>query len=538
MGSGGINKTFQVLAESRNKAASRLMVDAIESSHDEIRAKACETAAKKPNHAAHSEIVRHFCTLDETARKKLAANSDRLFGAVRSALLSPDMEVQKNGCQAAVSLALFDLVPTILMAIESPGHSAESEQLLEETLLEMIGNLSVELIHPKNRKHHLELVVSEISLAMERAVNNYNRHRKRVVFQALWLLREASESILRTIMNDPHHPAYQPFLRCLLESDDPNLFGMVAFFVQQPDMPAAIAAAIAKRTDRAFLECLLKVVGYDPSEVVKKNLSQVRRFEWMKYYKKMVLDLNEGYQHLLVLLVVYSGMHREETFGVLNYLYHHGKSASRRASVEHATTFRGAEANQLFWEASMDTDPEIQAMALRQLRSRNIPKGVCRLMECLDSPHAEVRQTVQECLPEFRFERFLECFDQMNLEQRETMGRIIKRIDPETIQKIERGLLSDSFFERMRVMELIHYSQLVPALEEELMGMLYEEDARLRLKAAELLAEGCLKKSIETLEKILSVDPSMEVRVVAKNSLKRRREVVHDDDASKEVYAS
>ena len=104
-------------------------------------------------------------------------------------------------------------------------------------------------------------------------------------------------------------------------------------FLEDPQAPSAALTALAHRTDRKFIDHLLRKIGSEPSVHAKPNLKHVESFTWLKGNMSLLAELDDAGQHSAVQLIVASGMPRAAVFQVLAQLAAIGKVGGRRAAV-------------------------------------------------------------------------------------------------------------------------------------------------------------------------------------------------------------
>jgi HEAT repeat protein len=146
-----------------------------------------------------------------------------------------------------------------------------------------------------------------------------------------------------------------------------------------------------------------------------------------------------------------------------------------------------------------------------------------RLLQFADSPHEQVRETVFELLPNIRFDRFFQTFDKISEEQRRTLFKLVKVMDPETVNELAKLLAESEPLVKIKALLCIGYGDLVPALEDAVCGVLTDgETPLLRIAAAKLLAKGRREMSRSILVQALHRDNDPVVRAAAKTSLENR----------------
>jgi HEAT repeat protein len=168
-----------------------------------------------------------------------------------------------------------------------------------------------------------------------------------------------------------------------------------------------------------------------------------------------------------------------------------------------------------------DEDPQVVAAAAAQLRRRSIPGVLPRLIEMLDSPHAPIRKAARKGLGEFSFKRFLNTFDMLDDEVRESTAALVKKVDPQTLPLLYAELASNARSRKLRALSIAMVMGVVPQLEDLITGLLQDEDHIVRADAATALAKGDSRGSLAALCAAIH-DRAATVRDAAMKSLEER----------------
>ncbi len=213
-----------------------------------------------------------------------------------------------------------------------------------------------------------------------------------------------------------------------------------------------------------------------------------------------------------------SGLGRLEKFEVLKLLLTAGKPAGRRAAAAALADFQGADANRLVLAALRNDDARVQASALGQLRDRGLPGAMATLIEALDSPDEIVRETARRCLREFSFSHFLGAFDGLDEQVRRNTGRLVKKVDLTTPQRLAEEMNAAARSRRLRAIEMTAVLGMADELEAELIQLLDDDDHLVRMEAAMALA-GCSSDKSRLALRDALLDRSVSVQNAAERAL-------------------
>lgn len=485
--SAGLSVTFDVLARTDNEAAGPVLLAALDSSHASLQEHALAAILKRGHPAGHREVLARLHAMPETWRPVLERYHSRLLPVCRQALLGADAELCANACRVAVWFREYDLVPSLLAALEEPNHP--QADLAAQTLSELVSLLCAELgsLRPLHGGDSPQLVRRRMLSVLETAVARYGRHQRREVLEAFAALVNRDNLVLKQVLDNPHHAAFVALLELLARSSHRSILRLLLGFLDDPQAPSAALSVIARRSDLDFVTALLRKIGREPSAVVAQNLRRMGSIVWASNFA-LWEKLGDAEQHAAVRLLMASTGPRREIFGSIEWLLLNGKPAGRRAAADALAKFHGAEANRLALRALADKDPEVQAKVIVQLRSRGIPGALKRLLALADSPSPVVRAAVRKSLPEFHFDRFLADFDTMDDALRRSTGSLVKKVDPRCVGRLWEEMRSRVRRRRLRALAVARALELEPKLEEGILRLLHDEDHMVRAEAAAALA--------------------------------------------------
>jgi hypothetical protein len=160
----------------------------------------------------------------------------------------------------------------------------------------------------------------------------------------------------------------------------------------------------------------------------------------------------------------------------------------------------------------------VQAAVVPQLRERNLPGALARLIELIDSPHAPVRDAARGSLVEFTFRRFTASFDMLDDEVRRSTGRLVRKVDPQAIPTLRLEMSAQARSRRLRALVMVAAMECTKELENEVVTLLTDEDHLVRAAAAQALSACPTDKTIAALREAL-LDRSVTVQHAAEESL-------------------
>jgi HEAT repeat protein len=517
--SDGLATTFNVLSKTDNESTVRILLPALDSPNATIQEGALSALLSRRNPSGLGEILRRIPLLSQRWKYIIQQHAGRMTGTMRDAMLGSDETQYLNACKGAVMFSDYDLIPTLLTAMEDSSQS--KADTAAETLMQLAVRLYDEAAHPdeNSARRDTQWIHQHAASCLETSVQRFGRHKRREVIEAFLLLVKPDNSVMNQILESPHHVSYLVLIDVLSRSSHHGVMRLLLDYFDNPRMPSSLLSVASNRCDLMFIRNFLHKVGRKPSDAVRQNLKRMKNIAWLKNSKIIVNNLDDAGQHSLVVLVMSSGIARTQAFSVIEYILELGKPGGRREAARALAVFNGSEANTLALRALGDPDPQVQANVLPHIRRRGIPGGLQRLVEMLDSPHLVVRQAAREALGEFSFARFLGTFEMLDDEARKTTAVIVKKIDQHTIPLLREELQTPVHFRRLRGLQIVRAMDVACLVEELVIEMLKDEDQILRAEAAAALG-GCRSPAARSaLEKALH-DGSVAVREAAQRSLK------------------
>ncbi|MBN2475363.1 MAG: HEAT repeat domain-containing protein [Pirellulales bacterium] len=517
----GLATTFRVLTNTASRAAGRVLLAALDSPHESIQDRALIALLARRSRSGGRQILLRLHTMPERWIEIIRQHHVRMTRALRDAVLGNDRQLFLNACRAAVWFREYDLIPTLLSALGDLDRN--SADVVAETILELTDQLYAEVTCPRDEQQRRDpqLVQQHIVSSLETSVAQFVRHRRREVVEAFALLARRDNGTLKQVLHDPHHAAFVAMVDALANSTRAGVMRLVLSFLNDPHIPSAIVSVLGKRADPKFVALLLRKTGHEPSTAVKRVFKRIRSIAWLSRPEEVLDQLDDDAQHGAVRLVMLSSVPRQEAFLFVKYLLVRGKPGGRREAAVALAEFSGAEANHLAMSALDDPDPQVQANVLAHLRRRGIPGVLPRLVKMADIPHDAVRNAVRDALEEFTFRRYLGAFDMLDDDVRRSTGMLVKKIDPHTLPLLREELESAMRTRRLRGLAIARMIEVVQQLDDAIIGLLGDEDALVRMEAAEALAQSSSRASRFALERALR-DSSVTVQATARKSLNQR----------------
>jgi HEAT repeat protein len=515
-----LNATFQFLAKTENEAAVDVLIAGLDGADHTTRDLALRAVLDRHSPAGHYEVFRRLRTLDARCRQIISGRPDRLARVVRGALQSRESEVSTAACEAVLSFRLYDAMPALVAVLDN--LDSPNLALAAQTILQLTELFYGELCAPEEqaKRRDWDTPRRRITTVLEDAVRKFGKHQRREPVEAFLLIAKQQNAVLRQILHRPEEIARPAVLEILSTSVRGGVIRLLLSFLEDPQVPQAVRSVLAQRSDVKFVKNLLQAVGCKASKNVQEMLSRIDSLAWAEPGHEVLQELDDAGQTAAVQLLMATSIKQSSLLKVLGHLLLEGAVGGRRAAAEAMAGFQGPEADALAVKALNDKDPVVRAHLARQLRPRNIPGAMALLIRMVDTPHEEVRQALRESLPEFTVRHLVTNIESLPEEWINTVGSLVRKIEVEAEAMLHKELTCLSPVRRRRAVQAAGAMGLIHELEQTVIGLLSDEDHRVRIEAAKALANCGTRPTWEALRDAL-LDRSVIVQEAAEQSLEQ-----------------
>jgi hypothetical protein len=516
----GLGKTLRILTETRNEAAVPALLGGLGSANHHQRADCLRALLDRRSKAGHLQILLRWHTFDDQWKSIVAEKASRLEGSLRAAILSTDTDLHQNACDAVVYLHGYDLIPTLITAAEDKGNT--KAPLAARAVVSLCELLYHELHEQRDYRKRRDpvLVRQYIFAAIEKAFDRFENHRRSELVEAFLILARADDASLKHALTDQLSVVHAATTNALAHSQRPGVMHLLLKLLGELHAPQAILGVITRRSDIVFLRMMFRRFSQELTPQLKANLRKVDGFAWLRDDMSLLRDLTDEEMHGALQVILASGINRLRAFDVLQFVFRKSGPISRRTASVALASFKGNAANELVMSAVDDSDPEVQANAVRQLRDRGIPGVMSKLVELVDSPHEIVNKAARDSLSEFNFQRYLSAFEMLQPEVRRCSGNLVTRIDPNAVEELKSELASASRARRLRGIEIAIAMGVVSQVESQILDLAQDDDHFVRAEATRALIHTESPKSAKLLDELLN-DRSASVQEAAQQAIEQ-----------------
>jgi len=511
--------TLRILTETPNEAATAVLIAALDSSSVALQLGAVRALLQRRSFEGMRELVRRADSMPEAWRQTVHELHGRITPVVRELLDTDEAGRFERGCRAAIAFREYELMPVLIAMLEDDRHPFFQEAAA--TLIALADELYHDLATTRDerRRRDPQTARNHAVAALEQSVRRFAAHRRREPIEAFLQLVPRDNALLSRILSDPREPSFVPMLEMLQSSVQPGVLRLLSSFLDDGRPPTTGLAGALRRTDRRWVEHLLKRIGTEPSPAIRANLKHVTVIPWLVDVR-LLDELDDAQQRSAVRMAAVSGIKRDALTALLETMLRVGKPEGRRAAVLSLAELKGPEIDVLLLRALRDDDPTVHSVALRQLRPRGVPGALTTLIQALDHSSAEVREAARSNLEEFTFRRYLPAFDLLEESVRRTTGTLVRKADPAAPARLLEEMQSAHGKRRMRALEIAAAMELVVALENAVVEAAGDGDHLVRVEAARALGQARSAAARDALDRLRD-DVSFTVREAAEQSLRR-----------------
>ncbi|MDR2345635.1 MAG: hypothetical protein LBE18_06180 [Planctomycetaceae bacterium] len=523
----GINTTIDILSRSKNRTANRILETALESSEPTVRQLSGKAMLSSRGGRGVVQLITRFEPTDEELLSLFRDNREKVNTGLRAVIAGSDKELAYNAMQIVVMLDFYEVLPVLLTIFMDQSNKTGNDKELESVILVLLDHLALAAESRKNRRLVLKVILPELMRILWGWLTSYNENDPDIIFRILIYFHQYLHDdfeILRDYLTNTNLPTYGGLEKFVFNVVDNRIFEIIFEQMNESEPFPFVLTAFSKRCDSAFLSYIFKRLNDFVSDTLRLNIQNLKRIEWLADASKYISDWTEDVQLGYIQIIRKIGVPSINLSAMLLDVFRLGKGKARIIAFAELAKIAGESVDQLIWNATEDVDPKIQIAALYLLRRRNVKNATLRILQFANSPIAEVRETVQNLIPEIKLSNFLEAFESLNEEQRIRRFQVICTSNPMVVEELKSILLLGEPIMKAKGLLCAEYGNLIMSLEDVIGEILSKgETPMLRCKAAQLLANGYRELSRRLLVQSLHRDASPEVREAAKKSLEKRQ---------------
>jgi hypothetical protein len=481
-----LNKTFQYLAQTDNEAAVGVLISELDNLYTPTREGSLSALLNRQSAAGYSEIFRRLPSMDEKMRSIVQECPKRLVYIIAKVLDGSDPQSRKSAYELVTELRLYDAISALvtkLLDLTNPDLAQTAQTILELT------DLFYKELSEADKPQDFDRERVNFTTCLEEAVRKYHRHKQKEVIEAFLLLAKTKNAALTFVLAHPENSAHDPMLEVLAQSTRGGVKRLLLAFLSKPQVPKEIIQIINDRCDPEFMSHVLHLVAKKPSKTLLESLRHFKQIPWAEPGHEIFEKLDETAQAGAVTLLMGSAVSKTKVGKVIEYLLLQGNAGGRLAAAEVMEQFPGEETDALILEGLNDSEPAVVAALIVQLRPRNIPGSIERLLGMVDHPDPCIKAALLKALPEFSLHRFLQQINKLSYELAASTACVVRKLDPNPLPLLIEEMQSRSPLRRRYAVMAAGAMGLASEVEPQIRHLLSDTDLMVRKETERVYAE-------------------------------------------------
>lgn len=499
----GLLTTFNLLATTSNVTAVEVLTAALRVPDSRVQLFAIEALLLRRHIPAQIEIIRRLAEFPKSAWDVLDKHKGMLGGTLRQCLLSHEEVLQANALRLTEVLEEYALIPTLLGLIERENDAVQQHVPAVLTLL--VNRLHEHLqfgreaaAHPAGRgaNQHgptflrdAQRIRHQTLASLEASALRFHLHGCLIVVEALFILGDSENILVKRLLRESPDDIREIAEQVLWTSKHPAVLNLICQSLQQNyPLPQALEA-FERRQDPEFICHVLQQWPRKLSPVQQLNYHEIHSLPWLSGECLNLEMIPAGLQKRFTAFLAATDLPGVEKLLALEWLVRHGGLDGRLAATEVLAGLQGEQIQQVVLDGLESQVPDVQAWATHQLRACEVPGAIEKLITRLDSPIQEVCAAARAELAGFNIARVLDFYEQLEPTVARAVGRIVQKIDPETMAKLKSEMHHSMQRRRIRAIRCAEKLGLHTELVPQLAALLQDVDPVVRRTAVEVLGK-------------------------------------------------
>lgn len=515
-----LEKTIKFLGKSQNPASVEVLLTLLKSHDQRIRTAAFEALFLKKEADIYVTLFRIFAKDEEAWSESKAVTPERLSRLADAACRSTDKAVRNRAAEVILKYKLYETLPIIMIYLEGTdkAQSLKAREMvlqLAESFYEDLKNAPSETDR-RNLDRRREWFVQQLDGPIKR----YSVHEYDEVVQALLIVTKKDYDTMRTIVEDHRSVACKRIREFLQHGDHPSYVRLLLSYVGDAGAPPVIDEILTTRTDPLFVRKMLEVIGPNPSMDFRDTLKRFKEFAWFSPNNPDLPALVEDLEPNAIQILLAGGFPKDRTVRLYRFFLQRPSFESRRAAAEAMRRLLGEDVNALMLEFVNDRDPVTAATIFRTLKARNVQQVEQYFDVLVERTEEEIRKAIYDTMPELRAESFASRVNQMTPTTAATVGRYVRRVDPNTFKVIADDIVSPIPIRRQAACIVAATTGFANEFEPRILELaLDDQETSVRINAISALGTVISKDAVSVLQSLLN-DRSMDIRDAATAALK------------------
>lgn len=527
-----LQKTLDFLSTSSSPHAVDVLTYGLRVPDEQVRVGSLAALLKRHSTRGNIEIIRNLEHLTPEMRAVLDRQSGVMAQALRQALLHGDVDLRTNALEMVRWFEDYVQLPALLNLLEEQDNPLHDD--VTRVIRELVNHLYEHLHFGKEPGpdageglmpaptflRDATKIRHQSVASLESSCHRYEAHRSVDVVEGLLILGGADHFLVKKVLHDASEDCREALRQVLVTSTHPGVMSLVVDSLAL-NYPAALALeAFGERTDPEFISFLLRTWPRKLTPFQQKNFKEVKRIAWLAPEHLQLELVPPALQKTLIAFLLSIGVPEDQRLTILEWMVMHGTPEGRLAATDVLVDLEDNKVKEVIVESLDSDEADIQAWATSQLRVRDVPHAFELLVKRLDSPMPEVREAARAELGDFDVHRVLEMYDHLEPRLCLAVGKLIQKIDPQAVEKLQQEMSVAIRRRRIRAARAALAMGLQQQVLIALLTMAQDSDTLVRRTALEVLGSIPTRQVASVLNEHLN-DSSPRVREAAARSLQQ-----------------
>lgn len=262
----GIERTYDLLATTSNRAAVRVLAPALGSQDGSIRGRAIEALLRRGVVASGRVLIEAWDKLDPDDRLRMIRSSAALEPALRAVLGGNDERLIQSAVDMVSTLEIVRLFPELVRFAETAGERV-TQRLAVRGVLHFVENLGTINSGGPQMRLSRTLMLRELAGSLNRYRVHYQDELVDAYLAACtWEDRDFIQVFQR------HDETRALLVRRMRDSKHPGVIDLLARALNRPRLAPDLQRLLAERIDDSLGFRIIDIVGINPKRNVIRNL--------------------------------------------------------------------------------------------------------------------------------------------------------------------------------------------------------------------------------------------------------------------------
>lgn len=488
---GDLERTFELLARTRQPVALDLLIAAMDSAAPSVRKLAVRSLLQRGEERGLQAIIDHWHGLDPGEIETLCEHERRLTPSIIRTLSRSTGEGVGQAIAAARRLHSLRTIPALLeiaQAADSPHQSVAIQTILH--LANSLGRAArQDRDTPSLRAPVLERLAD--------AVRRFPRHRHADLVDAFLCAVRWEDGCLTSLLADDE-PTSQIIAQRLEHSPQPGVIQLLAGWIRRHRIPNLVQRVLRNRSDQTFRDELLTCVGQDPSSHVLKQLRSLGTPACCRPIDRLFVQLPRTAWPAAVHLIAASEADSLRTLRMLLDALDLHDSPTTESAIRELQKLNGIDP-QVWLRAAAEIGEPDAGVAAQLLE---------RMLRWLRAGDERLQAAIRELLTVLRIESLVPLLETLRPATRRQLGQVARVVDLEAVPRLSNLLRHPVLARRLQAVEGVLALQAADELLGPLVRMVEKDFAEARAAALVALRESRSPHAVRLLQR-LRLDPTL-----------------------------